>query len=360
MSMHALRPFEDRESSTLKWVMIFVLLSLLAHVLILAVILAITHFLPVPKLRAVTPPVNTVQLTLLPPPPPPQPRKPPPFVPTNADAQAKHKTQPILSAHDTDLKSRSQTARNPESLMPDVNGSEHHSDLNNSPSVQAPPTPQVSSTPPTPRQAKPQPPTPQQPNPQTSPQKPQPPQPNPKPHPPTPPQKPAPQIDPETGFPVLPQINAPTMAPANQASQTQSPAPSQEQQATSVHGALGRSGDNSPAAMATPFGKYKQNVWLAVGSHWYPKVDQSLQELGVGEVHIQFTIHSDGRVETKVLDAGDSTMQILLSISINSIRDAAPFDKFDDYPGLREEIIKEQGGDGESYTDDYTFSVYGH
>ena len=51
------------------------------------------------------------------------------------------------------------------------------------------------------------------------------------------------------------------------------------------------------------------------------------------------------------------TMQMLLSISLNSIRDSAPFDKFDDYPGLREELIR-AGGDGKSYTDDFSFSVY--
>jgi hypothetical protein len=150
------------------------------------------------------------------------------------------------------------------------------------------------------------------------------------------------------------------MALPNEAAQPLAPAAAQRQEAADIHGGLGRKGDNSPAAMATVLGKYKQKVYLAVGSYWYPKVDKSFQVLGVGVVHIQFTIHADGTVDTKVLDAGDNSMQTLLSISINSIREAAPYDKFDDWPGLREELIKEQGGDGSSYTDDFTFSIYGH
>ena len=75
-------------------------------------------------------------------------------------------------------------------------------------------------------------------------------------------------------------------------------------------------------------------------------------------MHIQFTIHSDGSIDTKVLDGGNAALQMLLSISLNSLREAAPYDTFDKYPGLREQIIKEQGGDGNSYTDDFTFSVY--
>jgi outer membrane biosynthesis protein TonB len=360
MSASVYRPFEDRESITLRWLFIFVLLSLLAHVLILGIILVITHFMPVPKIKPVTPPVHTVNLTLVPPPPPPAPKPKPLFMPTAPDAQAQHKLRPIVSANDTDLKTQSQKPRDPNSIMPDVNGQQHHSDLNNAPMVQGQQTPQVASTPPTPKVDKPQPPTPPQPTPQTSDQKPQPPSPTPKPSPPKPQVKPTPQVDPTTGLPLLPDINAPTLAPRNQAAQPLAPARSIEQQQTSINGAIGMAGANSPAAMATMLGKYKQQVYEAVGSHWYPKVDSAQQLIGVGEVRIRYTIHSDGSVETQVLDSGNSTMQILLGISQTSIRDAAPYDNFDKYPGIRQEIIKEQGGDGESYTDEFSFSIYGH
>lgn len=358
MSIGVRNPYEDPESSTTKWVAIFILLSLLAHAIIIAAILLITVFMPVPKM--VLPEPATTTLTLTPLPPVSSAPKKPIFIPTTPDANAKHKQQLIESANDTDLKSKSKTARKPDSIMPDVTGREHAPALNNSPNIQTPQKPEVSSTPPTPKQGKPQKPTPPQPKSPPAPQTPpQPPQPAPKPTPPTPPQKAPPQVD-ANGFPVLPPINAPTLAPQNEAAQPLAPAASQPQEAASVHGALGRQGDNSPAAMATVLGKYKQKVYRAVGSRWYPKVDKSFQVLGVGMVHVQFTIYADGTVETKVLDAGDSSMQTLLSISINSIREAAPYDKFDDYPGLRQEIIKEQGGDGSSFTDDFTFSIYGH
>jgi outer membrane biosynthesis protein TonB len=356
MSISAHNPYEEPESSTTRWVLIFVLLSLLAHAIIIAAIFLITRFMPVPKIVVPEPETTTLTLTQLPPQAAP-PRK-PIFIPTNPQANAQHKQQLVESANDHDLTSTSKTARNPDSIMPDVVGKEHASQFNNTPEVQAPQEPQVSSTPPTPKQAEPQKPTPPQPNPNQAKQPPpKPPQPAAKPLPPTPPQKAPPQLD-ANGLPVLPPLNAPTLAPPNSAAPALAPAPSPLQQAASSHGAVQPGSDNSPAAMATVFGKYKQRVYAAVGSRWYPKINNSLQLIGVGQVHVQYTIYSDGTVETKILDSGGSAMQMLLSISVNSIREAAPFDSFDKYPGLREEIIKAQGGDGNSYTDDFTFSVY--
>ena len=110
--------------------------------------------------------------------------------------------------------------------------------------------------------------------------------------------------------------------------------------------------------MATLFGKYKAKVYRAVGSYWYPKVDNQFQLMPAGVVHIQFTIHDDGSVETKVLSGNDASLQILLSVSLNSIREAAPFDAFT--PELEKEIAREQHNDGRSYTDDFSFSIYGN
>jgi len=358
--MTARGPYEDPESSNTKWLVIFVILSLLAHAILIAIIILITVFMPVPKVVQLEPTNDEVTLSLLPPPPVPTPQPKTIFVPTTPDANAQHKQQPIISANDRELTSKSQNPKAPDSLMPEVDGKLHSADLNTSPLIKAPDTPQPSTTPPTPKQAKPDKPTPPQPKPQQAPVKQsQPPQPNPKPAPPNPP-KPRPAVDPYTGLPVLPPLAVATMAPPDAAAQPLAPAPSIQQEAGSVHGALGHRGDNSPAAMASVLGKYKQKVYQAVGSRWYPKVDSAFGILGVGVVHIQFTIHADGTVETKVLDPGDSTMQTLLSISVLSIRDSAPFDKFDDYPGLRDELIKDQGGDGSSFTDDFTFTIYGH
>jgi hypothetical protein len=342
--------YEDRESTTTKWVVIFVVLSLLAHVVIVAAIYLITHFLPAPKIKPLAPIPPTLKLSLMPAPAPPPQRT---FVTTPKDPNAKPKVVPIESANNANLKTKSQKARAPDSIMPDVVGKRLAPSLNNTPKLTLP-KPEISVAPPAPKQPAPQKTTPPQPTPQKASSTPRPPQPAPKPHPPTPPLKPVAQVDPITGLPVI----APTMAPPNEASQQPAPPPLPAEAADS-HGSVGMNGDNSPAAMATVLGRYKQKIYLAVGSRWYAKVDSIFQTQGVGMVHVQFTIHADGTVETKVLDGGDSSMQTLLSISINSIREAAPFDKFDDYPGLRDEIIKEQGGDGSTYTSDFTFSIYG-
>jgi outer membrane biosynthesis protein TonB len=338
-------PYREPEDNTLKWVIIFILLSLLAHVLIITGIVLITHFMPVPKFVPDQPKDQKVTLSLVPPPAPP-PSK-PIFVPTQPQLNVPHVQQPIESANDTQLQSRNQTARDATSLLPDVNGKPHAPDMRNSPEVQAPQKPQVATTQPTPRQAQPQKPTPPTPKPQISPQlMPQPLPPQPKPTPTVTP-KPEPQVDPETGLPVLPPIQAQTMAPPDQAKPL-APAPSQQELAGEHHGALGRSGDNSPAAMATELGKYKQYVYSVVGSYWYPDIDKHFGLIGVGMVHIQFTIHSDGTLSDVTILEGDNLDQ-LKTISKNALVAPAPFKPFS--PAMIKEV-------GDSYTDDFSFSVY--
>jgi outer membrane biosynthesis protein TonB len=354
MSIHAHSPYEEREESSTRWVITFILLSLLAHAVLITAILLITVFMPVPKIKIPEPGTTTLTLTQLPPQA--APRK-PMFVPTKPQANVPHTQQQMESANDTKLTSKSQTARKPDAIMPDVTGKVHNPDLNQSPNVVAPPKPEVSTTQPTPKQAKPEKPTPPQASPDQAKQPPpKPPEPNPKPLPPTPPKPAPPQLD-ANGLPILPPLNAPTMAPPDSAAQPLAPAPSQPQQAIDAHGGVGMSGDNSPAAMATALGKYKQKVYEAVGSHWYPKIE-NYQLFGVGVVQVQFTIHSDGTVETKELDDGGGGMQLLTSASVNAIRESAPFDPFP--PEMIKELISEQGGDGSSYTAVFSFSIYGN
>jgi hypothetical protein len=355
------RPPRDRP-----WVVIFILLSLLAHLLFVLAIVVVGQLVPTPKFHD-EPQLSSTTLSLeqpLPPPPPP-PTPPRPhhlFMPTEPDAEAKHQQSAIESDNDTRLKSQSQVARDANSLMPDVNVQRKHaSDLNNSPNAPSKQKPHLASastpqTQPAPKAA-PQPPSP---SPQAQPRaaQAQKPQQNPSPtakqeqaH---PAQSPTPQVAQEqldpNGLPVLPALNAPTIAPASQHEEA-TVAASNPLIAQSAHGAIGAHGANSVAAMATELGRYKAKVYRAVGSRWYNKVDQQLQVLPVGTVHIQFTIHADGTVDTKVLDGDTGPMQLLLSVSLNSIREAAPFDPF------TPSMIKELGAD--EYTDDFTFSIYG-
>jgi len=348
---------EDRETIRTRWLVTFVLLSLCAHALFILTIVIINQHIP--AFKPVVPAANPlVTLTLQPAPP--QLAKPPAFLPTAPDPNAKHVDQPIESDNDVTLKSHSKAPRTPDSVMPDVMGKDHASDLNNSPNVPTQKQPPAPPTPPTQKQNQPKQQQPPQPKQQT------PPQPNAKST--TPSQSKATpdkvvknQVDPN-GLPVLPPIDAQTMAqqdPTANQTPTAMPPPVLPAVATSVHGALGTQSDvNSPAAMASEFGKYKAKVYRTVGGHWYPDINQHFSTIPVGIVHIQFTIHSDGRVDTKVLSGDNGSLQILEAISLNSITEPAPYDVFTD--SLKKEIAKEQNNDGESYTDDFTFSVYGN
>ena len=118
-----------------------------------------------------------------------------------------------------------------------------------------------------------------------------------------------------------------------------------------ISGAAGLPGDNTPAAMATDLGRYKAKVYRAVGARWYEKVNRQIQVLGVGTVHITYTIHADGHMEIVAdPDSSNPSLMLLHTISLDSMLQSAPFDPFS-------ESMKKQVG--ESYTDDFTFSVYG-
>ncbi len=361
---------QEGESSNKLWLVIFVLLSLLAHVVAILAIILISMHMPVPKveLPQASPEVT---LSLLPPPPAIQPPKRSIFLNTQPDPTAKpNQNTPIESDNTTELKSKTQTSRAPDSVLPDVVAKKNRSlDFQNTPYVPPTPNPQMASNP---SAQKPNPQKPSPPQPQAQAQ-----QPPPKPSPPTPkPPSPNPakttttqivknDVDPN-GLPVLPPIVAATMAPqtpVNPMQQVQNqtaarPPPSLQTDASNIQGRAGMQGSSSPSSNATELGRYKAKFYRAVGSRWYAKVNQSFQILPVGTVRIQYTIHSDGIVDNiKILDGNNSILQLLLSISQNSITESSPFDPFTD--SMRKEVAKDQGNDGESYTDDFTFSIYG-
>jgi outer membrane biosynthesis protein TonB len=98
-------------------------------------------------------------------------------------------------------------------------------------------------------------------------------------------------------------------------------------------------------------GAYMAKVRRAIGSIWYPKVEGQMQLVSVGTVRLRVTIHADGTVDVIPLggDNVSDSAQILRSISLRSIEEAAPFDRFTD-------SLKAKYGD--SYTDEFTFQVY--
>ena len=347
MSSHAQTPYHDQDSTTTKWVVIFVVISLLAHALFILSVVLISRFMPVPKLT-VPPPPAPVTLSLIPLPLPPSPPKPKHvFMPTPAQASVPPKETLIESDHDTRLASQTQKARLPDALMPDiVSHDTHPAQLNASPNAPTRPKTEAAPSPPQPKQ------------PPTKVQKAEPPKPTPQPPPPTPPKTPPQtgtkdQVDPNTGLPVLPPIRAETLAqqtPTEQASPDAAPPPSVPVVPADIQGRAGLSGAPTPEAMATDLGRYKAYIYSVVGSYWYPAVDQSFQILPVGMVQIRYTIHYDGTVsDVQVLQGDTPSLQQLMAISRNSIVSPAPFKPFPD--ALRKKI-------GDSYTDDFTFSVY--
>jgi hypothetical protein len=347
------------------WLIALILFSLLLHVLVMLAIVLIGRHTPKWKELAQNTPPPAVTLTLQPLPAPPPQR--PDFIPTDPDADAKPQKSPFISDHDSTLKSRNRHSRRQDVPLPDVTGHKDHSlDLHSKPpSPASKPQP---ATPPTPRQQqqKTQP-NPAKPNQATKPAPPTPPQVKPSENPQKTPSKevatkPAPpQQEDANGLPVLPPIPAPTLAEQTpqtpviqQVQRKASPqsVPSFAVYQSDVPAQAGAPGDNSPAAMATDLGRYKAKVYRAVGARWYAKVASQLQVLGVGTVHITYTIHSDGHLEiTADPDAGNPALMLLHSLSINSMTEAAPFDPFSD-------AMKKQVGD--SYTDDFSFSIYGN
>jgi outer membrane biosynthesis protein TonB len=370
-------PRRPRES-TKPWLILFILLSIIAHLMMILALLIVGQFIPKEKLDQAPQLAPSVSLSLEPPPPalvPPPAQRPKhqTFMLTQPD-DSKPQQSPIISDNDNQLKSRDRIARNNDSVLPDMTGQNKRS-LEFQDTTYAPQS--------KPQQASPQSqankaeqqqqqkvaqktPPPKQPSPsqtQVAQQQPPPDQPPPKPPPqPTPP-KPTPPaarevLDPN-GLPVLPPINAPTIAPPDAAdsaarmskAQAARPPPSFKMNKSDNAGASGVFGDNSPQAMATALGRYKAQVYRAVGSRWYAKVNNALQLLPVGTVRIDYTIHSDGRIEITADPQGDaSPVMMLHSISYNSMIEAAPFPPFSD--ALKREV-------GDSFSDYFVFSIYG-
>jgi hypothetical protein len=357
---------DDAPKAKSWFVAILLVLSLLLHFAVMLAFIFTSRHTPKWPEQAKEDKPPEVSLVLAPPPP----QQKPDFIPTDADPNAPHQQSPLISDNDAALKSQNRIARASNVPLPDVTGHKDHSlDLHTRPSSRL--SKAQPATPPTPQKPQQRKQEPQKvvakPNQAT------------KPAPPNPTatrqvenpekateadQKPVEeqQYDPN-GLPVLPALNAPTIAPqtppetqpvVQQVQRKPSPqsAPSFAVYQSDVAGSVGQAGNNSPAAMATDLGRYKAKVYRAVGARWYQKVNDQIGVLGVGTVHITYTIYSDGRLEIRAdPDSGNPALMILHSISLNSMTEAAPFDPFSDK--MKKEV-------GDSFTDDFSFSIYGN
>ncbi|HUB66281.1 MAG TPA: hypothetical protein VL981_02195 [Candidatus Methylacidiphilales bacterium] len=322
----------DPDSTTLVKSFTAVLLLVYGMPVLVLVLLAI--FFPPQTIDFVPPKISEINLSLFTPSPPHI------SLPTRPQLNVRPKNTLVESDNDTNLTSRSQQSRKPDSVMPDIVSLNKHGDsLWESPNT--PKSREVRQSSPTPNPS----PAQEQQNPNTLFKTPQP-----QPQPITPQPKPM-QYTPD-GLPVLPPLDAPTLAASDPHTSEMQQRLQQMLQQTQANtdGRAGMSGEPSPEAMATDLGRYKMIVYRAVGSRWYPKVNNQLQVLPVGSVRVQYTIYADGTVTTKVLDGGTGTLELLLAISRNAITEAAPFPPFS--PAMEKAV-------GGSYTDDFTFSIYG-
>jgi hypothetical protein len=350
------------------WLIAIILFSLLIHALLVMTILFVG--LHTPAWAEPPPPEKptAINLVLSPPPEPPPPAlHKPDFIPTRPQQNAPHQEAPLISDNDNQLQSKNRTSRDQNAPVPDVTGKPDHSfdlystpalpEVNTNPSAPAP-------TQPTQKQQQPDQKTAQQPNKATKPAEADPNAIHPTDNPEKATaanQKPVDQQYDPNGLPVLPALNAPTIQPQkpppDQVPNPHRPAPPRSEPSFAVYqsdvaGQAGQPGDNSPAAMATDLGRYKAKIYRAVGARWYDKVASQFQVLGVGTVHISYTIYSDGRLVINAdPDKDNPALMLLHSISLNAMTEAAPFDAFSD--AMKKEV-------GDSYTDDFTFSIYGN
>ena len=70
-----------------------------------------------------------------------------------------------------------------------------------------------------------------------------------------------------------------------------------QREATKIEGNITNRGKAGVAAIGTPLGRYKKAIADAVGSRWYYYINQRMDLITVGDVHIKFFVNEKGRVE---------------------------------------------------------------
>ena len=70
-----------------------------------------------------------------------------------------------------------------------------------------------------------------------------------------------------------------------------------QKEATKIEGGISNRGKAGVAAIGTPLGRYKKAIADAIGSRWYYYINQRMDLITVGDVHIKFFVNEKGRVE---------------------------------------------------------------
>lgn len=93
-----------------------------------------------------------------------------------------------------------------------------------------------------------------------------------------------------------PQQMAKLTTPAPEIKPPAKPGYQPEQEQSRVDGRITNRGKNAVSAVATPLGKYKSQVYNAIGSRWLYYVKSQMDVLAIGTARVSFVVTSAGRV----------------------------------------------------------------
>lgn len=71
-----------------------------------------------------------------------------------------------------------------------------------------------------------------------------------------------------------------------------------EKEQTKIEGSISNRGRPGVDAVGTPLGRYRKAIADAIGSRWYYYINQRMDLITVGDVHIKFLITETGQVQS--------------------------------------------------------------
>jgi len=111
-------------------------------------------------------------------------------------------------------------------------------------------------------------------------------------------------------------------ADASDSSSAMAPPPDIFRDRSAVAGGAQMGQDASFASMATALGRYQHKLYLAIGSRWNQKVQQTMAQIGVDRVVIRFHVNPDGTLSDLDIVQGNPN-SILGVISGDSIQQSS-------------------------------------
>ena len=132
-------------------------------------------------------------------------------------------------------------------------------------------------------------------------------------------EKPAPEPEIRRAVPVPPPV--PQMAKLTAPAPPSKPGYQPEQEKSKVEGSITNRGKSAVDAIATPLGKYKAQVYNAIGSRWLYYVKSQMDVLAIGTAKVSFFVTRAGRVQDIHTDANTANASFA-EVCERAIRDA--------------------------------------